>query len=224
MHITHISVDMIEASLRDPVMRVSLIAEAPLTGTETAQDLIERLSVLAIEAGAAKVRPLVIDGAPTPAAQAETATLVENNRRRRQTQEAPANAEAPAAEVSTGASPQPSEGRRRRISVPEASPGSTNEAVDAAAPIEGGRRARRTPPAPEVVAPTPAGISDVDLSKAASGTAEALVALGDDGPAIILEVLTDYGVTDCAKIPQEQREQFLKDLEQEVALAKGAKA
>lgn len=95
--------------------------------------------------------------------------------------------------------PPAEETQRRRRGRP---PGSTNKPV----------------PAPEP--PQPAGLSDADLSKAASNAAADLDALGEDGPGIVMLVMKDgFGVESTSDIPLDRRAKFVAELRDEVELA-----
>ena len=69
----------------------------------------------------------------------------------------------------------------------------------------------------------PMPITDTELSKAASNGAEELVKIGEDGPALITLILTDFKVASVNELVGEAREAFIKAVNEEVRLAKEEK-
>jgi len=74
------------------------------------------------------------------------------------------------------------------------------------------RRRRRAVPEEE-------GITDQDLTKAASQTAEYLSQHDKDGPAEVMELMEEFGVTNVKDIPQAQRQEFLNFLKADIEAA-----
>lgn len=134
-------------------------------------------------------------------------------RRSRITLEAPADAPAQASTTSGEATPR----RRRGASAP-----ATPEAAPPAeVSSDAGPSRRRRSAAPDAAPATPAGISDIDLTKGASEAAEALTKLGDNGTQIIQDVLKeDFGVDSVGAIPADKRQVFLDAIQEQVDLAK----
>lgn len=95
----------------------------------------------------------------------------------------------------------------------------TSASTEAAPPATESRRRRVVPPP----APDPMPINDAELSKAASDAAAALVALGEDGPGIVMLVLNGpdgFGVEAVGEVKQEDRKRFIAELQEEVKLAR----
>jgi len=115
--------------------------------------------------------------------------------------------------------PEPS--RRRRRTAAEMAADAQEKIVNPSvsdAPLEGSRRRRLSPPAPD-----PMPINDAEMSKAASNAAEELVKLGEDGPALVQLIIGDYDVKFVGEIPVEKRIEFIEKLQTEVRLAKEEK-
>lgn len=116
--------------------------------------------------------------------------------------------------------------RRRRTAAETATDASLTPVVTVTGgEIEPTSRRRRTP-APEAASPppaAPAGISDVDLTKAASDTADVLVNMGEDGTGIVKLILADMQVSSVGDLPQDQRQKFLDECKKEIKMAKEEK-
>lgn len=110
-------------------------------------------------------------------------------------------------------SPATDTGRRRRRTAAEME--AARAAENPPASTEGTSRRRRA------VAPAadPMPITDAELSKAASHTADELVKLGEDGPGLVMAVLEDYGVKSVGEIAVDRREAFIRELAKELDLA-----
>ena len=89
--------------------------------------------------------------------------------------------------------------------------------TDASTASEGTSRRRR---AAAPVSTDPMPITDAELSKAASHTADELVKIGEDGPGLVMAVLEDYGVRSVGEIAVDRREAFIRELAKELDLAK----
>ena len=131
---------------------------------------------------------------------------------------------APTGEPSSDAAPSPRRTRRTRAQM-EADAGATNptpaseptaDTLPSTAPVS--RRVRAVAPPAD-----PMPITDTELSKAASNGAEELVKLGEDGPALITLILTDFKVASVNELVGEAREAFIKAVNEEVRLAKEEK-
>lgn len=114
--------------------------------------------------------------------------------------------------------------RRRR-----ASPGPAGVPPISDAPVQSvttesrRRRAPAAAPAAPAAPEAPQGISDADMTKAASNTADVLVNLGEDGPGIVMLVLKDFEVTSVGDVPVEKRHDVLSEFAKEITLAKADK-
>ena len=125
-------------------------------------------------------------------------------------------------------SPATDTGRRRRRTAAEMEaaratenpPGGAAAApsapIDPSAGTESTSRRRR---AAAPVSTDPMPITDAELSKAASHTADELVKLGEDGPGLVMAVLEDYGVKSVGEIAVDRREAFIRELAKELDLA-----
>lgn len=128
----------------------------------------------------------------------------------------------PASTSTEAGSPSRRTRTRTTPSAADNAPPATAETPAAELAADTSSRRRRPAEAAAVAHPAEATITDADLSKAASIAADELVKLGDDGPGIILAVLADFDVTDCSKVPADQREKLLTEFRKEVALAEEA--
>lgn len=168
----------------------------------------------------------VLDGGedePVTTAENTPAETTQGRRSRRSTTEAPAEANptqgrrgrrgaAPAGEVPGAPEANPTQGRRSRC-------GASN-AADAGHSTEAATASTAATTSPSEPAPAPArrrrqqpeqtGISDADLSKAASQAAEII------SPETVMEILGEFGVTEVNKIAQELRQEFLDILNSEI--------
>ena len=110
-------------------------------------------------------------------------------------------------------SPATDTGRRRRRTAAEMEAARAAETPPAS--TEGTSRRRRA----AAPAADPMPITDAELSKAASHTADELVKLGEDGPGLVMAVLEDYGVKSVGEIAVDRREAFIRELAKELDLA-----
>ena len=111
-------------------------------------------------------------------------------------------------------SPATDTGRRRRRTAAEMEAARAAETPPA---VTESTSRRRRAPAPVSTDPMP--ITDAELSKAASHTADELVKLGEDGPGLVMAVLEDYGVKSVGEIAVDRREAFIRELAKELDLA-----
>ena len=186
----------------------------------------------------ARLIDLVKDGAPSftgaasPAGAAEGPTRARGRRGAAAADAAPSSA---TASSSTDAGAAPEQGtRRRRGAATEENPSTTSNTASDAAPS--GRRARGSTAAPADAANTgssaspsneggrrsrraaepeaPKGITDLDLSKAASDAAAIIT------PAVVTKILEEKGVSRTNDLKGDDRQWFLDELAFEIAEAK----